>query len=178
MLGNLKNRLRRTTGWILVINIFVLYRNGAKIPDKAYLPAYGGFASSVTTLDIEAAAVPGTMIVALLPVLCLPARTMRQVPLRQQISLCDRQRSGQPEHDYTADQCPRDVSSCFRQHDRFNRVFPTRALQCPTEQLERFRHPKDVADLLLEIAVEIAMDRNLRDEIDRRKIKHVEHDAR
>ena len=34
-----------------------------------------------------------------------------------------------------------------------------------SEQLERLRHAKDVADLLLQIAIEVSMDRDLRDEI-------------
>jgi hypothetical protein len=73
--------------------------------------------------------VPYTMTMTLLPILCLPLRAMWHCPLRQQIYLCDRQRSGQPEHDPPAGQCPRDVWSRLRQHDRFDRAMPARAIR-------------------------------------------------
>jgi hypothetical protein len=72
---------------------------GTKTPDKTHVIVGGSFASSVTTLDIEAATVPGAMIVALLPVLRLPAGTVRHRPLRHQIPLSDGPKSCQPEHD-------------------------------------------------------------------------------
>lgn len=55
---------------------------------------------------------------------------------------------------------------------------PSSPLRCSAEQLECLGYPEDVADLLFQIAVEVPMNRNLRDEIGRCKIEHVHHDAR
>lgn len=78
--------------------------------------------------DIAATAVPCTMIVALLTVLRLPARTVGRHPLCRQIPLPDRQQSGQPEHGAAADQLPRNLLSRFRQHGRFTITLLTSAL--------------------------------------------------
>ena len=111
VLCSLKNSLRRATGWILAIYICVPKGNGAKTPDETYLKICGGLPSSTTTLNIETAAVPGTMVVALLAVLCLPTRTVGRSPLCRQISLSDRERSGQPEHNTAPSQYPRNLLS-------------------------------------------------------------------
>ena len=102
MLYNTKNSLRRAAGRILAIHICVLNGNGAKTTDKAHLKICGSLTPSVTILNIETAAVPCAMVVALLAVLCLPTRTMGRCPLCRQIALSDRERSSQPQQDTTA----------------------------------------------------------------------------
>lgn len=97
VLCSLKNSLRRATGRELAIHICVLKWNGAKTPDETYLKVRGGLAPSATTLNIETAAVPRAMVVALLTVLRLPTRTMGRCPLCRQVPLSNRQESGQPE---------------------------------------------------------------------------------
>ncbi|MBS0166411.1 hypothetical protein ACYX34_08705 [Nitrospira sp. CMX1] len=74
----------------MAINTCVLWGNSAKIPDKTHLKIRGGFGSFVTTLGVEAAAMPGTMIVALLTVLRLSAWAVGYCPLCRQISLSNR----------------------------------------------------------------------------------------
>ena len=46
-------------------------------------------------------------------------------------------------------------------------------LRGSAEQLKRFGEAEDIADLLFEIAVEIPINRNLRDEIEGRKVPKV-----
>lgn len=111
VLCSLKNSLRRATGWILAIYICVPKGNGAKTPDETYLKVCGGLASSATTLNIETAAVPRAMVVALLAVLRLPTRTMGRRPLCRQIPLSDRERSGQPQQGTTTGQDSRNLLS-------------------------------------------------------------------
>jgi hypothetical protein len=156
----------------------VLEWKSAETPDKAHVTVCSKFTSSATTLNIESTAVPRTMIVTLLTVLRLSLRTVRHGPLRCQISRSDRQKPRQPKHGPAAGQCLREVLSCLRQHDRVDRAFPARDLRGSTKQLERFGHAEDVADLLFQVAVEVPMDWNLRDEIDRREVEHVEHNPR
>lgn len=170
--------MRRTTRWELAIKHFVLEGSDAETPDKTHVTVCGGLASSITTLDIEAAAVPGTMIVALLTVLTLPLWTVGRCPFCCQISLAYRQKSSQPQHGAPASQCLRNVLSYLRQHGGFTTVGPVVSLRRSAEQLERLGHPKDVADLLLQIAVEVPMDRNLCDKIERGEVHDIEHDPR
>lgn len=121
---------------------------------------------------------PCTVIVALLTVLRLPARTVRRHPLCRQIPLPDdRQESCQPEHGATTREHLRNMLSCLRQHGQFDSAVLLALLGGSSEQLERLRHAEDVADLLLQIAVEVSMDRDLRDEVGRCKVEHVHHDA-
>lgn len=108
---------------------------------------------------------PCTVIVVLLTVLRLPARTVRRHPLCRQIPLSDRQESCQPEHGATTREHLRNMLSCLRQHSQFDSAVQLALLGGSSEQLERLRHAKDVADLLLQIAIEVSMDRDLRDEI-------------
>jgi hypothetical protein len=141
--------MRWTTGRELTIYNSVLYWKGSKTPNSAHLNVSSSFASSATTLNIETTTVPRAMIVTVLTVLCLPARTMGRCPLCCQISLSDRQKSGQPQHGAAAAQYPRNLLSRLRQHGRFNPTVPTGALRRSTEHLKRLGHPKDVTDLLL-----------------------------
>lgn len=178
VLCNLQNSLRRTTGWILAIHIYVLKGNGAKTPDETYLKVCGGLASSATTLNIETAAVPRAMVMALLTVLCLPTRAVGHVPLWQQIPRCDRERPGQPEHNPAAGQNPRNLFSHLPYHGRLDTIALIDSLRSSAEQLERLGHPKDVADLLLQVAVEVSVNGNLCNEIERGEVHHIEHDPR
>lgn len=47
----------------------------------------------------------------------------------------------------------------------------------PAEQLERFTKSEDITALLFEVAVEISHHGNLRDEVERRVVPEVQHDA-
>jgi hypothetical protein len=107
-----------------IIKSSILSGNINEAPDAAHVKIGGDFPLSTAALDIKTATVPRAMIVTLLTVLRLPARTVGRCPLRRQIPLCDGQRSGQPQHDAAAAQCPRDVLSRLRQHDRFGTVIP------------------------------------------------------
>ena len=102
--------------------------NLAEIPDMNHMNICGNFVSSIATLNIKAATVPRAMIVTLLATLGLSLRAMWLRPLRRQIPLCDRQRSGQPQHCATAGQHPRNLLSCLRQHGRFDTTVPASAL--------------------------------------------------
>lgn len=119
VLDNLTHILRRATGWELAICNSFLYWKGSKTPDKAHLKVSGDFAPSATTLDIEPATVPGTMIVALMTVLRLPARTVGRRPLWRQIPLPNRQVSCKPEHGAAAGQGSRNLLSHLPQHSHF-----------------------------------------------------------
>ncbi len=68
----------------------ILSGNVTEAPDAAHVKIGGNLASSAASLDIETAAMPHAMIVAVLTVLRLPARTVGRCPLRRQIPLCDR----------------------------------------------------------------------------------------
>lgn len=59
----------------------ILLGNNTEAPDTAYVKIGGDFTSSTTPLDIETATVPRTMVMAVLTVLRLPARTMCPRPL-------------------------------------------------------------------------------------------------
>ncbi len=61
----------------------ILSGNVTEAPDTAHVSIGGNYPLSTAALDIEAAAVPRAIIVALLTVLRLPARTVRRRPLRR-----------------------------------------------------------------------------------------------
>ena len=75
-LNDLKNTLWWATRRELAINRCILEWNVTETPDPAHLCVGGDLSPSTAALDIEAAAVPGTMTVALLPVLRLSLRAM------------------------------------------------------------------------------------------------------
>ena len=106
----------------------ILSGNVTEAPDAAHVKIGGDFPLSTAALYIETTTMPRTMIVTLLTVLRLPARTVGRCPLRRQIPLCDRQGSGQPQHGAAAAQYPRNLLSRLRQHGRFNPTVPTSAL--------------------------------------------------
>lgn len=87
-------------------------------PDVGHTTIGRDVTLSTAALNIETATMPCAMVMAVVTVLCLPLRTVRRCPLRRRIPLCDRQRSGQPEHGAAAGQCPSNVLSCLRQHGR------------------------------------------------------------
>ncbi len=118
------------------------------------------------------------MVVALLAVLRLPARTMGRRPLCRQIPMSDRERSGQPQQGTATGQDSRNFLSYSPEHRRFGSVVPGDSLRRSAEQLERLGHPKDVTDLLFQIAVEIPVNGDLRNEVKRGDIHDIEHDAR
>ena len=94
----------------------LLSENDTEAPDTAHVNIGGGLPLPIAALDIEAAAVPDAMIVAVLCTVRLSLWAMWLSPLWRQIPLCDRQRSGQPEHGPAAGQHPRNVLSRLRQH--------------------------------------------------------------
>lgn len=75
------NNLRWTARREFAIKCNILLGNNTEAPDTAHVKIGGNFASSTAALDIETATVPRTMIMAVLTVLRLPARTMCPCPL-------------------------------------------------------------------------------------------------
>ena len=125
-----------------------MYGNIANAPDAAYVNTGRDVSRSTATLDIDATAVPCAMIMVVMTVLRLPARTVGRRPLWRRISLTDRQKSGQPEYCAASGQSPRNAWSHLRQHGQFDIDSLVDALGRSAQQLERFGDPKDVADLL------------------------------
>ncbi len=82
MLRNPTNRLRWPTGWKLTSTSSISYADISEAPDPAHLRVSGDFPLSSAALNIKTATVPCTMAMALLPMLRLSARTVRQAPLR------------------------------------------------------------------------------------------------
>lgn len=79
---------------------------------------------------------PCTVIVALLTVLRLAARTVRRHPLARQIPLPDRQESCQPEYGTAARKHLRNVLSSLRQHSQFDSAVLLVFLGGSSEQLK------------------------------------------
>ena len=100
------------------------------------------FASFSAALDIETGTVPRAMIMAVLTVLRLSLWTVGHCPLRYQIPLCDRQKSGQPEHHAVASQRPKDLLSRLRQHDRFDTTVPPALYEDPPKSWNDLVTPK------------------------------------
>jgi hypothetical protein len=75
-LNDLKNTLWWAARRELSINRWILKWNVAEAPDAAHLNIGGNLSSSLAALDIQTATVPGTMTVAILPILRLSLRAM------------------------------------------------------------------------------------------------------
>lgn len=96
LLSDRKSTLWRAARRKLPIKDRILSGSVAEAPDAAHVNIGGNCPLPTAALYIETTTMPRTMIVTLLTVLRLTARTVGRCPLRRQIPLCDRQGTGQP----------------------------------------------------------------------------------